>query len=161
MGFLGVLVIIRPASEAVRLVALFPLGGAVAGALRDIATRRMRDRETSLGTLTVTTLMMLLATSATAPFGWQPFGAADLGLFALAGLMFGGALYLLIVTYRLAEAGLVAPFRYSSMIWAVLLGFLIWGDLPDRWVLAGTFLLVASGLYVFYRESRWGKPTGS
>ena len=83
---------------------------------------------------------------------WTIPSAADFGLIALCGLITGCGHYCMIETFRLAEAGLVAPFRYSSILWAGGLGYIFWGDLPDRWVVAGTVILIASGLYILHRE---------
>ena len=58
----------------------------------------------------------------------------------------------MVETFRLAEAGLVAPFRYSSILWAGALGYVFWSDIPDRWVITGTIMLIASGLYILHRE---------
>ena len=66
----------------------------------------------------------------------------------------GVAHYLHIEAFRLAEAAVVAPFKYTSIVWAVILGFVFWGQLPDRWVVGGSVLVIASGLYIFYREHR-------
>ena len=60
----------------------------------------------------------------------------------------------MIEAFRLAQAGLVAPFRYANVIWAVLFGFLLWGELPGRWVVFGSALVIGSGLYIFHREAR-------
>jgi drug/metabolite transporter (DMT)-like permease len=62
--------------------------------------------------------------------------------------------YLHIETFRFAEAALVAPFKYSALLWALAVGFLVWGDVPDGWTLLGTVLLIGSGLYIFHREGR-------
>ena len=76
----------------------------------------------------------------------------DLAIVALGGMITGCGHYCLIETFRHAEAGLVAPFKYSSILWAVGLGFFVWGDWPDLWVMAGTAVLIASGLYILRRE---------
>jgi len=77
----------------------------------------------------------------------------DAGLLAIGGALFGGAHWLYAEALRLAEAVVVAPFRYSPVVWALLLGFVLWGDVPDSAMLSGTALVVASGLYIFYRET--------
>ncbi len=161
VGFLGVLVIIRPAGEGLGWVALLPLGAAVFGALRDVVTRRISAEESSTAILAVTTLAVTLAGLATWPFGWLMPTARDVALMALSGLLIGGAHFLLIEAVRLAELGLVAPFKYSALIWSVLLGFLIWGDLPDFWTWVGSAIVIASGLYILRREAFLRKPERS
>lgn len=154
VGFIGVLVIIRPTGEAAQWAAIFPLAASFTGAFRDILTRLLSARETSVALLFYTSTGVVLAGLSTAPFGWQPVAAADIWLFALGGTLIGGAHFFMIECYRLAEAALVAPFKYSTVIWAALLGFLIWGDVPDGWSITGVTIVVASGLYILRRETR-------
>ena len=96
----------------------------------------------------------------TLPFGWAELNYEDLGLMALSGLFVGGAHYLLIERFRWAEAALLAPFKYTNMIWAVLFGFVIFGDLPDAWTLSGAGIVVVGGLYIAHRETLRVKGPG-
>jgi len=93
----------------------------------------------------------------TVPFGWAPLTIKDLGLMGLSGLFVGGAHYLLIEQFRWAEAALLAPFKYATMIWAVLFGFIIFGDLPDAWTWYGAGFVVLCGLYIAHRETLMAK----
>ena len=156
VGFVGVMLIVRPTGDAVRWIALLPLSAAFLGALRDIVTRRISGGESSLAILGVTSLAVTLAGLATLPFGWRVPALQDIGYLAVAGALLCAAHFLQIEAFRLAEAGLVAPFKYSSMIWAVAVGFVIWGDLPDAWTLAGAAIVIGSGLYILHREVRLG-----
>jgi len=154
IGFIGVLVITRPTGEAVQWAALLPLCASFTGALRDILTRRLAFQDSSVATLTLTTSAVVLAGTATSVFvEWQPVKLSDIGLFAMGGVLIGSAHYALIETFRYAEAALVTPFKYSSIIWATGFGYLIWGDLPDRWTVLGVLILVMSGLYILRRET--------
>jgi drug/metabolite transporter (DMT)-like permease len=83
---------------------------------------------------------------------WVAPSLNHLGLFALAGLFMGAGQYCIIESLRVAEAGLVAPFKYVSFLWALLFGFVIWGDVPDHYELLGVSLIVGSGLFIFFRE---------
>ena len=86
----------------------------------------------------------------------------DCLMMAASGLIGGTALLVLISAYRRAPAALVAPFQYSQMLWAILLGLLIWGDLPDPAKLLGGLIVAASGVFVVYRETALGRrPTAS
>ena len=153
-GFLGVLIMARPGGEAMQWALLFPLGAALCGGTRDLITRRISRTETTVSVLFVTTLMVVLAGLATAPLGWAPLRAGDLWVFASSGTLIAGAHYLMIEAFRLGEAALVAPFKYTSMVWALLFGFLIFGDLPDAWTLLGAGVVVLAGFYVLRRETR-------
>ena len=154
-GFLGVLIMARPGGAAMQWALLFPLGAALCGGTRDLITRRISRTETTVSVLFVTTLMVVLAGLATVPLGWAPLRAGDLWVFASSGTLIAGAHYLMIEAFRLGEAAMVAPFKYTSMVWAVLFGFLIFGDLPDAWTLAGAGAVVLAGFYVLRRETRW------
>jgi drug/metabolite transporter (DMT)-like permease len=160
VGFAGVVFIFRPTGSAIQWAVLWPLAASLAGALRDIFTRRLCATETSLSILVVSTAAVTLAGLATAPFGWAPITAVDLSLLAFAGVLLFGAHYLLIEALRLAEAALVAPFKYSNVVWGVLFGFLMWGHVPDLATVAGTVVIVGSGLYILHRESR-RRPAGA
>jgi drug/metabolite transporter (DMT)-like permease len=157
VGFFGVLVMVRPSTEAIQLAALFPLGASLAGALRDITTRRISAHETSMSILLFSTLSVILFGLGTLPFGWAPLTLLDLGLMGLSGLFVGGAHYFLIERFRWAEAALLAPYKYANMVWAVIFGFIIFADLPDAWTLSGAGFVVVCGLYIAHRETLMAK----
>lgn len=161
LGFVGILIITRPTGNGLGWVVLLPLGAVLCGVARDLITRRISARESSVAILATTTAAVTLAGFATLPFGWRTPTPTDVALLALTGLLLGAAHFLLIETFRLAEAVVVAPFRYTSMIWAIVFGFLFFATLPDMWVIAGAALVVASGLYIFHRERRRGPSIGS
>ncbi len=153
-GFLGVLIMARPGGEALQWAVLLPLGAALCGGVRDLITRRIARSETTVSMLFVTTSVVMLAGLATAPWGWAPLRSADLWVFAASGVLVAGAHYLTIEAFRHGEAALVAPFKYTTMVWAVLFGYLFFGDLPDAWTIAGAAVVVLAGLYILHRETR-------
>lgn len=153
VGFIGILVIVRPGGNIAQMAALLPLAASLTGAFRDILTRYMSANETSVSMLFYTTLGVTLAGGATIIVsGWQSMELKDVALLALSGILMSGAHFLMIETYRFAEAAFLAPFKYVSMIWAVLLGYLVWGDYPDQWTLFGAIIVISSGLYIIHRE---------
>lgn len=152
VGFAGVLVMVRPGTEAMQLAALFPLASALFGAVRDLVTRGAMSTEHSNALLTTSTIAAGLGGLLTLPFGWSAVTPGDLGLMALSGFLMAGAYFLIIESFRYGEAGLVVPFKYFNMVFAVVFGFLLWGDLPDIWTWTGCGILVASGLYILHRE---------
>ena len=158
-GFAGVLLMVRPSGDYARWAVLLPLSAALAGSLRDLVTRRISVSENFTAILFSTDVIVLLAGLVLFPAGWQVPNVADFLLMGLAGGLMGAAHYLHIEAFRLAEAAVIAPFKYTNMLWGVLFGFVIWGHLPDRWVVGGSLLVIASGLYIFYRERRleWGQ----
>ncbi len=153
VGFCGVVLMLRP-TGAFQWVALLPLAVALLGAFRDIITRAMVGSESTLSILFVSTLMVTSSGLVTLPFGWSAPTAADLAILASAGFCLSGAYYFMIEAFRWAEAGLVSPFKYATMVWAVIFGALIWGDMPDSWMISGTLIVTGSGLYILHRETR-------
>lgn len=154
-GFAGVAIIFQPGGAVMQWASLLALAGGLTGALRDILTRHMHDGETSEALLAFTSFGVMICGFASVPiFGWNEVTMRDWGLFALNGLVIVGAHFLLIEAFRYGEAALVAPFKYSTVLWATLYGFLFFGDLPERSTLIGAGVVVASGLYILHRERR-------
>lgn len=152
-GFAGVLFMVRPGGGALQWAVFLPLGAALCGSIRDIITRRIAPTETSVSVMFVTTTIVMLAGLTTAPFGWSAVKIGDLWTFAACGLLLAIAHYLMIEAFRHGEAALVAPFKYTSMVWAVLFGFILFGDLPDGWTLFGAAVVILAGLYILRRET--------
>ena len=153
VGFSGVIVMVRPTPDLIRLVAIVPLLAAFMGAFRDIVTRKMgTGGESTPAIMLVSTSVVTIAGLFTIPAGWAPLSPAHLGLYLVSALLIAIAQGLMIESFRLGEVALVAPFKYTSLVWAVLLGLLIWGDLPDAWTWIGSALVVGSGLYIWHRE---------
>lgn len=148
LGFAGMLVIIRPGSADFSWLLLLPVAAAFATSMRDIFTRILARTDGSLSILFWSSVVMVLGTALSAPFGWAPVSAAAWGLFLLAGCVNFCAHFLLIEAFRLGRAAVIAPFKYTSLLWSALLGYLIWGDLPGGWIWAGAAILVASGLWI-------------
>ena len=157
IGFIGMLFIFRPGFGVLQWAALFPLGAAFFGSIRDLITRRISQTESSVAALLVTTGAVILAGGATVPFSWVQPRMADLGTFAASGTLIAGGHYFMIEAFRQGEAALVAPFKYTFMVWAVLFGFLFFGHLPDQWTLVGSAIVIAAGLYVLHREMKLTK----
>jgi drug/metabolite transporter (DMT)-like permease len=155
IGFAGVLFMLRPGSEALQWAIIFPLGAAIFGGLRDLITRRIAGTETTVAVLAVTTTIVLLAGLATMPFtDWVSVQTHHIAIFAASGALIAVAHTLMIEAFRRGEAALVAPFKYSSLLWATLIGFVFFAELPDRWTIVGALLIVLAGLYVLHRETQ-------
>ena len=161
VGFLGVLVMVRPGTDAFQWALLFPITGAMCGGLRDLITRRISQAENTLAMLAMTTIAIMVAGVVSIPFGWGTFDIADLPKFALSGTLVTAGHYLMIDAFRRGEAGLVAPFKYTSLLWAIVIGFVAFGELPDSYTLAGAAIIIVAGLYVFYRETQLRKAASA
>ena len=153
VGFVGVLIILRPGFGVFQWAALVVLGSVVFYALLMITTRALTRSESSAALMLYPQLGMALTGLVSVPFFWVPPNLADLGLFAVAGCF--GSVGVMCVThaFRLAPAATVSPFEYSALLWATLLGYFVWDELPDRFTLIGAAVVVASGLYIVYRET--------
>lgn len=151
-GFLGVLVIIRPAAEGFNVYALAVLGSVLFAAARDLVTRRMPADVSSLHVASMTSMAVCVMGFVLLPsVGWKPM-TADLWLaLAVAAVAIGYAL--IVSAMRLGDLGVVAPFRYSMLIFAFALGWLAFGERPDAYEMAGAAIIVASGIYMLRRES--------
>ncbi|MEM7775795.1 MAG: DMT family transporter [Pseudomonadota bacterium] len=155
IGFAGVLFMLRPGSAALQWAIMFPLGAAIFGGLRDLITRRIAGTETTVAVLAATTTVVLLAGLATLPFtNWVPVQTHHIAIFAASGALIAVAHTLMIEAFRRGEAALVAPFKYSGLLWAILIGFLLFGELPDSWTIGGAILIMLAGLYVLHRETQ-------
>tara|TARA_B100000686_G_scaffold328239_1_gene388018 strand:+ start:1058 stop:1912 length:855 start_codon:yes stop_codon:yes gene_type:complete len=154
IGFAGVVVMLRPGGDSLHWAAIIPVGAAFLGALRDIITRRMSAGNTSLGILFYTSCIVALVSVATLPFGWEVPSWCDIALIVIAGAIVTTSLFLLIEALRFAQATTVSPFRYVALIWAGVLGFLMFGEVPDVWTIAGGSLIVIAGIYLIQRETR-------
>ena len=151
-GFAGVLLILRPSGDYARLAVLLPVVAALCGALRDLWTRRIRPTESALSILLCANVAVLLVGLTINGTQWSGFSVQESAILLMSGVLIGGAHLLHIQAFRIAPAGLIAPFKYTGMIWAIVLGVLIWGDFPDVTVLMGAALIIGAGGYVLHRE---------
>ncbi len=152
VGFIGMLVIIRPGAGAFQFAALLPVAVAFFYALYQIITRLISHRSDPLNMLTYTALVGALAMSVIVPFDWQAPTVQQWLMLVAAGFLGGLGHYAIIKAYERSEATLVAPFAYTEIIWATSLGWLAFGDFPDLFTFVGTAIIIASGLYVLQRE---------
>ena len=152
VGFLGMLLIVRPGGDGLGLAVLAPLTAALLSACRDVITRRLGPTDHALSILFYSTVLSTLIGLVDMPRGLTPPALADLGLFMAIAAMWGLAHLLSIMALAHAEASAISPFKYLSLVWAVLLGYLVWQHVPDLWITAGASLVVASGLYILHRE---------
>jgi drug/metabolite transporter (DMT)-like permease len=152
IGFAGALVVMRPGTDSLQLSILVVLAAAVTHALYQVFTRKLGMRDSSMTSLFYTGVVGALVTTVVAPFYWQPVAAFDWLLFVFAGIAGGIGHLCLIRAFRHAPVSVVAPFSYSSLLWATAFGFVLFGDLPDVWTLSGAALIIGSGLYIFHRE---------
>jgi drug/metabolite transporter (DMT)-like permease len=164
VGFGGILVMLAPnfdpalhaAGVMTTLGVAFAIGGAFCNAGSVIQTRRLTETETTSSIVFYFSLICALAGLATWPFGWLVPTWPELAALVTVGLCGGIAHILLTESYRLAPASLVAPFDYTSMVWAFLLGYFFFNELPTVYVFVGAAIIAAAGLFVIWRERQLG-----
>ena len=153
VGLIGVLMIIQPSSDAFNWFSVLALAATFLGTLRDVMTRRIAQEIPSILVTFVTAVAIAVVAGISVAFrGWSPIATTDLLLLAAASLFLIGGYHFIIVAMRVAEASVVAPFRYTSILWAIILGYVLWGDVPNALALGGIVILVGSGLYLMHRE---------
>ena len=154
IGFGGALIIIRPGSDVMQWASLLPLAAACIYGLYQISTRVLSRFDPPLTTLLYTVSVGLPVCTLLLPWIWVwPDGQGWL-LMAGVGLLGGLSHFTLIKAFSVAPAVVITPFSYSNMLWAISLGYLVFGEWPDHWTLIGAGIIAASGLYIFYREQQ-------
>jgi drug/metabolite transporter (DMT)-like permease len=158
VGFAGVLVMVRPAQGGAEgllgtgaAVALLGTGGY---ALSMVMMRLFGRTETNEAMVFYATLFVTLAGAATLPFGWVTPDGRDLSLLIALGLLGGIGSLMMAQAFRVATPSIVVPFEYTGMVWGVGFGYFFWDDIPDAWIWAGSALVIGSGLYMLFRETR-------
>lgn len=162
-GFVGVLIVVRPGVEGFNQFSLLALTSVIFCAARDLATKQIPAQIPSLFITLVTTVTITL-TGAAILFplgGWMPTSPRALGLLALAAVLLLIGYQCIIMALRSGDISAVAPFRYSALLWAMLLGYLVFGDVPDAMMATGASIVVLSGLYAFYRERIRHRPVAA
>jgi drug/metabolite transporter (DMT)-like permease len=151
---LGMLIILRPGFGAMHPMALVALLCACMWSLYQVLTRIVSRTDPPLTTLFYTALIGAIALTVIGPFYWRTPDAEGWALFALVAALGASGHYLLIKALQLAPASLLQPFAYTVLVWATLVGFTVFGNLPDLLTVLGALIIVASGLYTFARERR-------
>jgi drug/metabolite transporter (DMT)-like permease len=152
VGLMGVLIVVRPGTGAFDTAAIFPLLSAASWAVALVVTRKMSGADGPLVALTYAATVGLLVTSAIVPFEWVNPGWREIGLALVTGGASTIAQWLVVLAFQKARASVLAPFSYSQLVWSGLLGFLVFGSVPDGWTLIGAAVIIASGLYTAHRE---------
>jgi S-adenosylmethionine uptake transporter len=157
VGFIGVLIVLRPGIAELKPGHIAALASALFFGLSLILVRRMGKDESTAGLIFWMVVALLAVSAPVLPQVYVPMSWIDLGLMAVLGLLSGAGHLMLIRAFRLAPSAIVAPFHYSQMIWGVILGLVLFGDIPDKWVISGSAVIIGSGLYILWRETVRGR----
>lgn len=153
VGFAGVLVMVRPGTEAFEPAYLIAIASAAIAGLVANTIRQIGRTEDSM---TIVFYFMMFSTIATAPtllFSWRTPDLTDLGLLLAFGIAGTAGQILMTHAYRSAPVAVVAPLEYTALLWAAIIGFVVWDEVLTVWTLAGSVLVIASGLYILHRET--------
>ncbi|KQT05717.1 MULTISPECIES: DMT family transporter [unclassified Bradyrhizobium] len=158
IGFCGVLIALRPSAQTVSLPALIALGGSLSFATLMLITRSLRKTPDIVmaSSQFVGTFSLGAVLSA---FNWVPPTPGSLVFFAAAGLVSVTALFCVNRSLKLAPASVVVPYQYSMIVWAVIFGFVVFGDVPSIATLVGAAIIIGAGFYIFLRERDLGRET--
>ena len=152
IGFFAVLVMVRPGGDVTSPGALLVVGSVVTYSVAMILTRRLGSTE-SAGAMTFYSALVFLAVGLiAAPFTWVQPTPIGMLLMVATGVLAGSAQYCLTEAFRIAPPSVVAPFEYTSLLWAMLLGFLVWGDVPTALVLVSAAVVIGCGIYLLLDE---------
>jgi drug/metabolite transporter (DMT)-like permease len=152
-GLVGVMIIIRPGMQGFSVYSLWALGAVGCITLREMVTRRLSADTPSLPVALATAIAIGLLGAVMMPVvTWQPVSAASWGLLTATSIAIIGGYLFSVMTIRSGDIGFVAPFRYTAMAWAIGLGLLMFGELPDQATMLGTAIIIATGLYSLHRE---------
>ncbi len=160
VGFGGVMLIIRPVPGSFSFASILVLGTVAFAALRDVSTKKLPGHiPTLMVTLAASVATTLMGAVLIVPLGgWQPVSMAVLFKLVLASLFLLVGYQSIIVSMRSGEISFIAPFRYTGLIWSIILGFFMFGEVPTVLMLSGGAIVVLSGIYTFYRENVRKKP---
>ena len=154
VGFVGVLLVTGPGSGTFGWGAIFALMNAVMISTVAVAIRKMSITKSTETLIVYQLTLLTLLTALLLPWGFIMPGARDTAFLAAAGIVNGVAQYWWTKSLTLAPASSVVPFNYLSLVWASMVGYAVWGDLPTLGLVAGSIIVVASGLYILWRETR-------
>ena len=154
VGMVGVLVIIRPGFGEAHWALVLPLVTAVVFAMFQIMTRILGRTDSSLTTIFYSNLVGLIGTGAVLPFVWQTPTADVWLMMAALGLLAAIGHYLMIEAFSTAPASVLAPFTYVELVWAAVIGYLLFGDVPGPFVIAGSAIVVAAGIFTVLQDRR-------
>jgi len=148
VGFLGVLIILRPGLSIFDIKSLLPLMAAFFLGLYQVVTRKVSKNDSTETSLFYTSLIGFIAMSILAFVYWQPLTLNSYFLFTGIGIFFSMGIYFQIIALSKARASIIQPFHYTLIFWAIILGYLVYDDLPDMPTVAGAIIIAASGIYV-------------
>ncbi|MBZ0215040.1 MAG: DMT family transporter [Fimbriimonadaceae bacterium] len=152
VGFIGVLIIIRPGTVDFHPAMIYSIVSTWCVAIYQIVSRKVGGKDQAVTSLFYATLLGAFGAAPFAGVDWVMPDMAGWALLAMIGLVGAVGHFMLTQAHRMAPAPVLAPFVYTQIIWMTLAGYIVFGDIPDHWTIIGGLVVIGSGLYVFYRE---------
>ena len=154
IGFVGVLIILRPGTSIFNPYSLIPLAAAFFLGLYQVFTKKASEYDPSETSLFYTSIIGIVIMSILAFIYWQPTNISSYFLFLGTGIFFSLGVYFQIIALTRARASVIQPFHYTLIFWAIILGFIFYGDIPDAFTLIGALVITVSGIFVINQTSK-------
>lgn len=158
IGLVGVLLIVQPGLEGFNLYSIYCLLAVCGTTIRDLATRKLDADMPSLFVSLVTVIVIIIFGAALSWFQpWQPASIKDVATLSIASVFLMIGFFSIVSAMRVGEVGVVTPLRYSVLLFAVIIGYSFFDEIPDLLTVIGSIIVVASGIYTLYRERKMAK----
>ena len=154
IGFVGVLIILRPGTSIFNPYSLIPLAGAFFLGLYQVVTRKASEYDPTETSLFYTSIIGIIFMSILAFIYWQPINISSYFLFLGTGIFYSLGVYFQIIALSRARASVIQPFHYTLIFWAIILGFIFYGDMPDTFTLMGALVITVSGIFVINQTAK-------
>ncbi|MEO0636533.1 MAG: DMT family transporter [Pseudomonadota bacterium] len=154
IGFIGVLIVLRPGSADLTLGHAAAISVAIFGSAGALIVRKLGRGERTAVIVLYPLYAMVVIMGVLQPWVYQPLPLRDLAAMGVVGLMALAGQFLIVMSYRVAPAAVVAPMQYTQILWATLYGFVLFEELPDRWTIIGAAVIILSGIYIVLRETK-------
>mgnify|MGYP006156165281 FL=1 len=154
IGFVGVLIIVRPGSSIFDFKSLIPLAAAFFLSLYQVVTRKSSEYDSTETSLFYTSIIGITIMSILGFIYWQPINSLSLIFFIAIGIFFSLGVYFQIIALSKARASIIQPFHYTLIFWAIILGFIFYGDIPDMYTIVGACIITISGIFVINQTSK-------
>ena len=155
IGFIGVLLIVQPGTEGFNIYSILGLACVLFVTARDLVVRRLSRDVSSLYVAFVTAVVITIVGGVLTLLveGWVPMTLSEVALLAIAGCLIFVGYFFSVAAMRVGEVSFVTPFRYTVMVWAIALGYFIWGDIPNALTMIGMTIVISMGIFTFWREA--------
>ena len=154
VGFVGVLIILRPTSSIFDPKALLPLLAAFALGLYQVVTKKVSEHDTTETSLFYTSIIGIFVMSLLASNFWSPISSSSYILFLIVGIFFSLGIYLQIIALSMASASIIQPFHYTLIFWAIIFGYIFYNDIPDLFTIVGAVIITLSGIFVLTQSTK-------